>query len=249
MHTIAKRVLVTGVAAMLTAISAMALPVTFAQYTQTSSAQQWTLTNTLTTSTISASGQAYFIYQVAGTPFGGPELSNFTLTTTSNQPGNCGVNCGAGDSYVQPGYTGTFKFTDVALGTNLLSGTFSVNPATPATTGAQVSSSIGGTGGSFSASQTAGNLNQVVFASDYVSFAANSSETATFSLSSLIPSFSVGTVVGNQAYPNSSGFNAAGSGTFSTAIAPITQTPEPATFALLGLSLVGLGLYRAKRTA
>ena len=88
-----------------------------------------------------------------------------------------------------------------------------------------------------------------MFTSDYLSFTANSSETSTFSLSSLIPNFGVGAIVGNQAYPSSSGFHAAGSGTFSTAVAPVTQTPEPATFALLGLSLAGLGVYRFKRTA
>jgi hypothetical protein len=60
---------------------------------------------------------------------------------TSGQVGNCGVSCGAGDSFVQPGYTGTFSFIDTATvpGANLLSGTFAVT-GSPSTTGAQFSS-------------------------------------------------------------------------------------------------------------
>ena len=66
MHTSAKRVLMTGVAAIFTAISAMAVPITFAQFTQATSNQDWTLTNSGTTSTISAAGQTFFIYQISG---------------------------------------------------------------------------------------------------------------------------------------------------------------------------------------
>src|SRR6185437_15521100 len=112
-----------------------------------------------------------------------------------SQIGNCGnptTPCGPGDSLVQPGYAGTFSFIDSSagshFGTNLLSGTFAVT-GSPATTGAQFSSSVGSTGGSFNASATAGNLNQLVMTSAYLNFIGQTEENASWSLSSLIPNF------------------------------------------------------------
>lgn len=184
---------------------------------------------------------------VPGLPFVGPQNAVFTLTATSTQPGNCGVNCGPGDSFVQPGYTGTFSFIDAGSfpGANLLSGIFSVT-GSPSTTGAQFSSSVGGSGGSFNASATAGNLNQLVLSSAFMSFANQTQETASWSISSLIPNFATGIVTGNQAYPASS-FAGAGSGTFSSNPAP--SAPEPVTLGVVGGALMGLGLLRRKRVS
>lgn len=227
-----------------TAGPAMAVPVTFAQYVQNGgAAQQWTIATSGTTTTVSASGPVSFTFSgVSGLPFSGAEAATFTLNATSTQIGNCGVNCGNGDSYVQPGYHGTFSFIDAGAhpGANLLSGTFAVT-GSPSTTGAQFSSSIGSSGGSFNASATAGNLSQLVFTSSYLTFIGETDENASWSLSSLSPNFATGTVTGSQAYPATSGFTAAGSGTFSSSTPPAI-VPEPSAFALLGSGVLGLGL-------
>ncbi len=168
-----------------------------------------------------------------------------TLSATSTQIGGCTVSCGAGDSFTQFGYAGTFSFIDAgrAPGANLLSGTFAVT-GSPSTTGAQFSSNIGSGSGSFTASATAGNLNQLVLTSAYLAFLNETDEVASFSLSSLIPNFAVGTVTNGQAYPAAGSFNAAGSGTFSSNPGPVPAVPEPPTFALLAAGLLAFGVVR-----
>ena len=231
--------------AILAVSPAMATPMTFAQYLQQNGAlQDWTISTSGTTTTVTSSGAVFFLFAPGLSPFTAPESAEFTLTATSNQVGNCGVACGAGDSFVQPGYAGTFSFIDTGFdpGANLLSGTFAVT-GSPSTTGAQFSSHIGSSGGSFDASATAGNLDQLVFTSDFVSLVNAIEEDASWSLSSLIPNFAVGTVTAGQAYPSGS-FDAAGTGTFSAGV-----VPEPATFGLIGGALLGLGMLRRKRVA
>jgi hypothetical protein len=226
--------------------SAMAVPITFAQYIQTNGVnQQWNVSTTGGATTVSAAGQVFFSFSgIPGVPFSGPEPATFTFNATSGQFGNCGVNCGPGDSFVQPGFVGTFSFIDNGLhpGANLLSGTFAVT-GSPATTGGQFSSSIGSSGGSFNASATAGNLAQLVLTSTYLTFLNGTQENASWSLSSLIPNFTTGPVTGgNHAFPGSL-FNAAGSGTFSVAIPP-EPIAEPSTFGLIALALSGLAMVR-----
>lgn len=229
--------------------SANAVPVTFAQVIQQNgAAQQWTVSTSGGSTTITASGVVDFSFSgVSGLPFAGPQLADFTLTATSTSLGNCGVNCGAGDSFAQAGYTGTFSFIDVGTdpGANLLSGTFAVT-GSPSTTGAQFSSHIGSSGASFDASATAGNLSQLVLTSQFLAFIGETDENASWSLSSLIPNFAVGTVTAGQADPATGGFNASGSATFSSNPGPVA-TPEPTTFALFGTGLLGLVILARKR--
>jgi hypothetical protein len=184
-----------------------------------------------------------------------PEAATFSLTATSTSIGDCGANCGSGDSLTQFGYSGTFSFVETAAdsnpGANLLSGTFAVT-GSPATTGAQFTGNIGSTSGSFTGSATAGNLNQLVLASAFLNFAGQTQETASFSLSSLIPNFDSSCGLGGcgsntTAYPAAGTFNAAGAGTFSSNPGP-AAAPEPATFSLIGGALLlGLGAFRRKR--
>ena len=244
----AVRLLLPGVLALSAINLAAAAPVTFAQYVQQDGAeQQWTITSTATTTTVSATGSVFLSFSgVTGLPFAGPESAMFTLTATSNVAGNCGVNCGPGDSFVQPGYAGTFSFIDTgaAPGANLLSGTFAVT-GSPSTTGAQFSSSIGATGAGFDASATAGNLLQLVMTSDYLVFTAETQQNASWSMSSLIPNFSTGTVLLTQARPGSGPYGASGTGTFSSNPGP-SSVPEPASLLLLGIGMTALGVLRRR---
>jgi len=232
------------------ATPALSVPVTFAQFVQQNgAAQQWSITTSGATTTVTASGEVTFFFSgVSGLPFSGGESALFTLSASSNSIGACGVSCGPGDSLTQAGYFGSFSIIDTGSdpGANLLSGTFAVT-GSPSTTGAQFSSHVGSSGASFDASATAGNLDQLVFTSQFLAFLGETDETSSWSLSSLIPDFSTGTVTANEAYPAAGPFNAAGSGTFSSNPGPVAA-PEPGAFALLASGLLGLGFVIRKKS-
>jgi hypothetical protein len=236
----------------ITITPAAADTVTFAQYfQQNGSTQEWTISTSGDVTTVSASGAVDFLFSgVSGLPFSGAVDAMFTLSASSSQPGNCGVACGVGDSLDQFGYTGTFSFIDTdagaAYGVNLLSGTFAVT-GSPSTTGAQFSANVGSSSGSFDASSTAGNLEQLVMTSAFLNFNNQTEEDASWSLSSVVPNFFTSTVTAGQAYPGAGPFGAAGTGTFSSNPGPV-YAPEPATFALMGAALLaGLDFLRRNK--
>lgn len=227
-------------AVLLTAGSASAAGITFAQYNQTDGgAQQWTITDsTGSTTTVSASGTVDFTFSgVPGAPIG-PQVANFLLSATSTTAGTT-----SGNAYSEAGFSGTFSFIDMSLPAgyqNLLSGIFQFS-----STGAQLNESIGGTGGGFAASDTAINLNQVVMTSSYIDFTGQTLQTSTFTLSSLAPAFTAG---GTPDMPTGGPYAAAGVGTFSSNPG-FALAPEPGTFFLICAGLAGLGLVRHKKTS
>jgi hypothetical protein len=229
------------VLAAITVTTAAANGITFANESQTTAGQNWTINSSGTTTTITAGGPVSFNFLDPIVSFAGtPQSATFSLSAMTGQIGNCNASCGPGDTLTQYGYTGTFSFIDttagVNFGKNLLSGTFAVT-GSPSTTGAQFGAQVGSGSGSFLASDTAGNLNQLVLTSSFINFTGSTLDVSTWSLSSLTPNFAVGTITNGQAYPSGS-FTGADSGQFSAATLP-ASTPEPGT---LPLTLIGGGL-------
>jgi hypothetical protein len=229
--------------AIVAASTATAGDVTFAQYDQVNGAtEQWTISTAGNITTVSATGSEYFIFSGV-TGFNGPVLANFTFSATSDTLGNCADVCADGESFTQAGYSGSFAFTDEGSdpGADLLSGVFQV-----VGNGAQLASEIGSTGGSFDASATSSDLNQLVLSSSFLNFSNQTQEDASWSLSSLLPDFAVGTVSGGKALPATGPFDASATGTFSSNPGP-TNTPEPGTFVLIGCGMVGVSLLRRRK--
>jgi hypothetical protein len=220
--------------------SASASTITFAQYFQFGGpVNQWTISTVGTTSTITGASPAgdpeLFAFMVP-TALGAPvqtQFATFSFSATSSTVGNCATNCSAGDPFTQSGYTGSFSFTEVGgpdPGANLLTGNFT-NIGT-------LSADIGGTGATFLASDPS----QITMTSAYLAITAP--DDASFSLSGLNPAFFITPSGTDQGYPDAP-IIGAGDGTFSDT----SGVPEPATFAMIGGGLLGLGLLSRKKLA
>jgi hypothetical protein len=218
--------------------SATASTITFAQYFQFGGpVNQWTISTVGTTSTITGASPAnqveLFAFMVPS-GLGSPvqtQFATFSFSATSTTTGNCATNCASGDAYTQSGYSGSFSFTEVGgpdPGANLLTGNFT-NIGT-------LSADIGGTGATFLASDPA----QITMTSAYLAITAP--EDASFSLSGINPSFNIVSSGTDQGYPAGT-MTGAGDGTFSDT----SGVPEPATFAMIGGGLLGLGLLSRKK--
>jgi hypothetical protein len=221
----------------LAAGSATASTITFAQYFQFGGPpDQWALSTVGSTTTLtgnSFAGSPDFFAFMVPTSLGAPvqtEFATFSFSATSTALGNCATNCSLGDPFTQSGFSGSFSFTEVGgvdPGANLLTGTF--------TSIGTLNADIGGSGATFLATD----VNQINLTSAFLTL--NQPEDASFSLSSVNPAFGITEGPTDQGRPD--GFSASGDGTFSDA----SSTPEPATFAMIGGGLLGLGLLRRKK--
>jgi hypothetical protein len=208
--------------------------------------QNWTISSSGTTTTITASGLVTFDFSnVTYPPLFNPNVpANFTFTASSSTIGFCDNACAALDGYTEEGFSGSFLYTVSGGPDNgdvLLAGTFT---DVPGGTGGVFTSSVNSSGATFDVNGTNVN-NQLTLSSSFLNLSGQSEEDASFALSSLNPSFTVDDISGSNAEP-AGNYTAAGTSTISSDPGP-SGTPEPATFAMIGGGLVFLGLVRRKK--
>jgi PEP-CTERM motif-containing protein len=242
-----------GFALTLIVTPALATSITFAEFTQTGTAD-FSLNSVL----VSPSGDTFritiagavainFDYLFPNTSFGlTPQAATLNFTAISTLGGSCpppvapdNPCVAAGQSYTESGYSGNFQIL-LADQRNLLSGTFGPS-LDPLPAGATFSSTVGATTSALQATTTSSNPIQLTFTSDFLNFADTSPHSATFNFQQ--PAFSVFVSTGTSKFYPSIFTAFASDGSF---FADVTA-PEPSTFALLASALLGLCLWQRKR--
>ncbi len=123
--------------------------------------------------------------------------------------------------------------------TNLL--TITITPNTPNSGGMVLSGQDGSSGGSLYASYPPSSTYTESFSSSFLDFPISDIVTASYGLSALSPMMMI------AADDMLASFTADDVGTFSSSLQPVISVPEPASFALLAVGLIGLGFVVRRR--
>lgn len=231
---------IAGLATLAAGQSAQAVPTTFANFTDNSNDFVFTTGMNNTSATLQATGMVQFSFNglvAPGLP-SGPQTAilSFSVTTTQQAVSIGGTDIQNFDQ------SGSFKFVDLSgpySGSTLLAGTFSSASAS----GMDGSGTLG-----LASSTTGSGAATIVFSSDFLSFANTTSRKFSFALNNLInlSDGSSGPSLGSFFLQQ---FTASATGNFVSDPAPLITvgTPEPASFAMLGLGLAGVGAFTVIR--
>jgi len=229
-------VAVVGLAVM--AAPTFALPVTFAQFQQAISGNQFTFTNNSTSPNnlkLTANLPVTFKFLVPslyGLPVNTPIAAQLVVTATATVP------AGTSGAHIFQGFS-TVSMTFVAVGgphpgSNLLT--------IVSTSNGELDGNRGANSGSLNGDTGSGSV--VNFTSDFLVFTATIERAYTLSFTSLNPALGLGshTATNHQTTGYLKSFTAAGTGTFASDPAPTTGVPEPSPAIALLIGSAGLTL-------
>jgi hypothetical protein len=173
---------------------------------------------------------AFAVPNLLGTGFRTGLLS-MTASTSGSATGP-----DAGGNLTEQGWSGSGSIFDIATSTVAFTFTF----GTPGTPTGSILVANAGTAGTFTDSRPP--VSEVTFSSLYLNFSGSTAESFSFGLSGGTPAGAIGTGgrLANESF--------SGVGTFDAQPLP-TGSPEPATMAMLGSALIGIGIIGRKRFA